>query len=80
MWVTDPKDGGKSVSLTLVCVFGLSALVANWLVVAGKVSSSASVNELFWGAIALYFGRRNLSFGGKSYSAGDPAEVKEKTE
>ena len=68
-WVEDPKDNVESVSLSFCVVFGLAALVLNILKATGNVNDTASLNELFWGSMALYFGRRNINIGGKMFGA-----------
>lgn len=80
MWVNDPKDGGPSVSLTLLIVFGAAALGANALAVFKQVQSTAGLDNLFFSALALYFSRRNITVGNKSYSAAAAEEVKEKVD
>lgn len=58
MYLTDPKDGKKSVTLTfLVITFILFAGFAG----AGALGYTKDVNslsELFYACAALYFGRR----------------------
>jgi hypothetical protein len=78
MWIADPVNGKKSVSLTMLIVVGLAALVANGLVVLGKASAAAGLNELFYSCMALYYGRRNLNIGGKVFSANKAEEIKGK--
>jgi hypothetical protein len=77
-WVVDPKTKEESVSLTLVVVFGLASLFTNILKATGKVDDVAGLNELFYSALALYFSRRNLSFGNKTYSASEAEELTKK--
>jgi hypothetical protein len=77
-WVNDPKTQELSVSLTLMVIFALAALVINVLQSFGKVDSVAGINELFYSTVALYFSRRNLNFGGKSFSAQEAEDIKEK--
>lgn len=76
-WVNDPTTKTPSVSLTLLVVFGVFALAGNVCKAFDYISDIASLNELFYSSVALYFSRRNLMFNGKKYSANKAEEVKE---
>lgn len=77
-WIVDPKQKEESVSLTLLMVFALAALVLNILKSTGTVTEVASINELFYSGLALYFSRRNINIGGKNYSAVEAEAIKAK--
>lgn len=72
----DPKDGGPSVSLTILVVSFICVLVAGTLHMFDKVSSTSLFSEVFYSAAALYFGRR-IGIGGKVFSS-EKAETIEK--
>lgn len=73
-WFHDPVTKKYSVSLTILIYSGLFTLIANALLMAGKVSTVGSATEIFYSSVALYFGRR-LNIGGKSFTA-DAVEEK----
>ncbi len=58
LWLTDPKNGEKSVSLTLLFVASALMLVAIGLDSFGILKASALLDQFFWGTAALYFGRK----------------------
>lgn len=64
-WIIDPKTGESSVSLTMLVVTFVLVLVAVCLSMAGVIKDTSIVTELFYGNLALYFGRR-LSFSNKT--------------
>lgn len=70
MWIIDPKDGNKSVSLTLLVASFFGCVVGASLQVMGKIESAGIFLDLFYGSTALYFGRR-FNIGGKTYSSDD---------
>lgn len=67
MYLKDPKDGKKSVTLTFL-VFAFLAFAAFSAAQAlGYAKSVGSFDELFFTCAALYFGRR-MKVGTKSFS------------
>lgn len=58
MWIKDPKDKSKSVSLTLLVASFVGLLIASGLEIAGVVETTSGLSELFYSTVALYFGRR----------------------
>lgn len=75
----DPT-GKPSMSASLVWVFGVTALILNILKAFGKVNDVGNINELFFSTIALYFSNRNITFGGKQYTATKAKEIESKIE
>lgn len=69
MWMVDPVSGAKSVSLTMLVIAGALFSGCSLLLVFGRVNTTGPLENFFWGAVALYFGRRNLNINGKSFSA-----------
>lgn len=67
MFITDPKDGKKSVSLTLLVVSFVALLVGCYMELAGKSKGLSGLQELFFTTAALYFSRR-VSVKGTSFS------------
>lgn len=66
MYLTDPKDGKKSVTLTFLVV---SFVIFLGFACAGSLEYVKNVNslsELFYACAALYFGRR-VKVGTKSF-------------
>jgi hypothetical protein len=66
MYLTDPKDGKKSVTLTFVVT---SFLLFAGFACAGALGHAQNVNslsELFYASAALYFGRR-VKVGSKTF-------------
>lgn len=73
LWVADPVTKQPSVSLTLL-------VLSTVLMVAGasyetfrEVKSSDLLLQLFYTAVGLYWGRKNLSFNGKQVNLGSDA-------
>lgn len=75
MWLKDPKSKEVSVSLTILTTTFILLSLFGMLQALGYINSIGPFNEMFWGAAALYFGRRNISVGGKSFSGGDNATM-----
>jgi enamine deaminase RidA (YjgF/YER057c/UK114 family) len=67
-WVKDPKDGSASVSLTMLAVSFIAVLIAAGLQMADVIKDTSVVLELFYGNLALYFGRR-FSVNNKNFSS-----------
>ena len=57
-WLIDPRTEVGSVSLTFLSVAFLLAVVANILLMTGKVQNMAEIMDLLYSLLALYFGRR----------------------
>jgi len=66
MYLTDPKTGKKSVTLTFLIVSFIAFLTVSILTATGHMEESSSLAELFYACAALYFGRR-VKVGGKSF-------------
>lgn len=80
MWfVTDPVNKLPSVSLTILIVAFTAVLVAGSLEMAGVVKSTSLFSEVFYSAVALYFGRR-FSSNGKVFSSEKAQEIEKKLE
>lgn len=64
MWLTDPKTGQRSVSLTMLVL--ATALMAIFIVLEafGTVKSTQLLDEFFFTTYGLYFGRRVQGFRG----------------
>jgi hypothetical protein len=58
LYLTDPKDGKPSVSLTIVLISLLFLLTCGILDLLGKVEGTSIALEFFIIACSLYFGRR----------------------
>ena len=70
-WITDPTTGKPSVSLTIFMI-SFAIMVAGTIFEAFHIiKSTALLDELFFSSIGLYWGRRNLSFNGKSINLDD---------
>ena len=74
MWITDPKTGQKSVSLSLMIVSFCSIIGCSFAKVTGNLESTGPLLELFYATAALYFGRR---FKGKGEIGEDRTSIKE---
>jgi hypothetical protein len=74
-WITDPKDGKASITLTLVVISFAAAIIGAGLEIAGVTKTTSILMELFVGNLATYLGRR-LSFGGKVGSSESTGENK----
>lgn len=72
LWITDPKTKEPSVSLSLLIVTFVGTLVAAGLQMAGKIESTSIMTEMFYGNVALYFGRK--------FTVGKTTASSEKTE
>ena len=73
MYLTDPKDGQKSVTLTFVVI---AFLLFAGFACAGALGYAKDVNslsELFYASAALYFGRR-VKVGNKIFETGKENE------
>jgi len=68
MYLTDPKDGKKSVSLTFVVITFVLVTGFSVGVAINKVEGIGPLMELFYACSALYFGRR-LNIGNKIFSS-----------
>lgn len=58
MWISDPKDGKKSISLTMMVASFLVCMIVSILQVLKQVDSGGMSMELFVATMSLYFGRR----------------------
>jgi len=65
LFMTDPKTGTPSVSLSMLMLSFVAVLAASVCHMTGLVESTSSLTELFYACAGLYFGRR---FQGKSGS------------
>lgn len=54
LWLSDPKTGEKSVATTLVAVTFIGVLVAASLHMAGKITDTSVMMELFYSTAGLY--------------------------
>lgn len=77
-WVEDPNSKQPSVSLTVFVIATILMIVGAGLEMFVAIKASSLLEELFWAAVMLYFGRKSVSFRGKALSI-DP-EPKEKAE
>lgn len=73
----EPRNGGPSVSLTLLVISFICVLVAGTLHMFDKVSNTSLFSEVFYSAVALYFGRR-IGIGGKVFSSEKAETIKKK--
>ena len=74
IWIKDPKDGAESVSLTILVSSLLVLTVLGLAQVLGKINTLGPFAELFYSALALYFGRR-LNISGKAFSSEQASAV-----
>lgn len=80
LWLKDPKNGSKSVSLTLLVLSFVALLVASTFHLSGLVQNTSSLTELFGICTSLYFGRRwSNSKDGNSLEAPVTTAVQELT-
>ena len=75
IWLKDPITQVPSVSLTLLVATFVLTVIAGGLQMSGCVQSTSLFAEMFYSAVALYFGRR-LNIGGKAYTSDKAEEVK----
>lgn len=68
MFVKDPKTKEPSVSLTLLLVSFGGVLLAACMQMAGIISDTSVLTELFYANTALYFGRR-FTFKNNNFSS-----------
>jgi len=61
MWIKDPSTGQPSVSLTLSIISFIGCIIASGLEMAELVHNTGLILEVFYGNIALYFGRKFTS-------------------
>ena len=69
LWVTDPKDGAESITLTIVVISTIVMVVSIGLELMGRAKGTNLVTDFFWGSLATYLGRR-IGFGNKGAVAG----------
>lgn len=79
MWLIDPVNGKKSVTLSLVVLASLCIVVAGGLEVAGLTKTTSIFPELLYSSLATYLGRR-LNIGSKSFSSEKAEEVAKKVD
>lgn len=79
MWLIDPKNNHKSVSLTLLIISFMVLVVVGLLDVFRVVESVGVFLELFLSTGALYFGR-TMVFNNKKYGTEKAEKVKDKIE
>jgi len=58
LWLTDPKTGQPSVSLTLSVLSFIACIIASGLEMAKIIDNTSLVLEMFLANLALYLGRR----------------------
>lgn len=68
MYITDPKDGKPSVSLTMLAVSFFTVLGFSISSVLDYSKEPGPLMELFYATAALYFSRR-VTIGSKSFSS-----------
>jgi hypothetical protein len=79
-WIVDPKDGKKSVSLSVLILSVAMAAVGVGLECFKVIESSGAAQEFFMACAALYWGRKMTSAKGSSMEAGVSEEPQEKEE
>jgi|688.fasta_scaffold1893194_1 hypothetical protein len=72
----DPKTKEPSWTFTMMVLAFVQAFTLSILVAASAVANGGMSLEILASSAALYYGRRNLSFGGKTASAGEDANAK----
>lgn len=77
MFITDPKTGDKSVSLTLVLISTVLLVGFGTAQALGKIQALGPFTEMFYSTLALYFGRR-FNINGKTFSSDQAADVTSK--
>jgi len=68
MYLVDPKNDLKSVSLTFLVVSYILLVIASVLQAGELIKSVGYLPELFYACSALYFGRR-VKVGSKTFSS-----------
>jgi hypothetical protein len=69
-WIVDPRSKEPSVPLTLLLIVFVVLMGIIILNAWGKLSAStSSIENTFWGLLALYWGHHNLVIGGKQYNS-----------
>lgn len=76
MWIKDPKDGKKSVSLTGLVISFVLVTVLIVLNAFEKIKTVSNALELFGLCVGLYFSRKNISIGKKTVDLGEEKENK----
>jgi hypothetical protein len=76
-WQNDPNTKLPSVSLTLGLIATILLTTSGILQVLGHVNNVGPFTEMFWGAWALYFGRR-FNIGGKQFTSEKAEELEKK--
>lgn len=66
VWLTDPKTGEKSVSLTILIVATVGIVAAIGLQIAGLAKDVSLAQEWWFGAAGLYWGRKFTTAKGNS--------------
>lgn len=80
MWIKDPSTHKKSVSLTILvasCVLMMAGGIYGFF---KDAKSTDLISEFFFAAVALYFGRRSVSFRGKSIQLDGQGAAPEKAD
>lgn len=73
-WLKDPITHVRSVSLTLLVATFVFTILAGITHMLGYANSTSLFAEMFYSAVALYFGRR-LRISGKTYTSAKAEEV-----
>lgn len=79
MWLKDPTNNKRSVSLTMLLIAFIAVLVSGILEISGKTATTGPFTELLYSCIALYFGRRT-NINGKLFSATANEDANKKVE
>jgi hypothetical protein len=61
LWLKDPKTGEGSVAVTMVSVSFVAVLIAASLHMAGKITDTSVIMELFYSTAGLYGVRKFTS-------------------
>lgn len=77
LFVKDPNTGLPSVSLTILMLSFFAVLGAGVAEMFEAVKSTSVLNEIFFSASALYFGRK-MSVKGQDYSSEKAQEIETK--
>ena len=72
LWVVDPKDGARSVSLTFLVVSFSALVIGSGLEMAKVVESTGGLVELFGICAGLYFGRKFQTKSGSTLETATP--------
>ena len=71
-FIQDPEKQRPSVSLTILMCACILMIIFILVEAFTNMKSTALLEEFFYTAVGLYFGRRNITFNGKTFSQ-DPS-------